>query len=64
MLPPGHSCHGITLPRPVECKLSCGLLLVVETRRGNNAVQEKITKRPFVHGLLLCNVQSILSEVC
>ena len=44
-IPPGHSCHGRTLPRPVGCELSCGLPLVFQTRCGGNSAQEKIIEK-------------------
>ena len=49
VFPLGYSHHGITLPRPVGCELSYGLLLVVETKCGDYAAKEKITKKAFSH---------------
>ena len=44
---PRHSHYGRALPRPVECKLFCWLLLVLETGWGACWTQEEVPEKTF-----------------
>ena len=65
VLSPGHLHYGRALRRPVRCKLSRRLLLVLET--GCSAfclTQEEVPEKPFIHEYLLLCISRFIIPQC